>query len=743
MQINPNKMKFKKLFVTSFLALSVLGFSQEKNLKNLTKLTFGGDNAEAYFSPDGKMLTMQVTNSAIGAECDQIYLLELNNDKYDTSDLKLVSTGMGRTTCSFFMPDGKHILYASTHENNKACPPKPEPRADGKYVWPIFPEFDIYIADLNGNIVKKLTDTPGYNAEAVLSPDGKYIVFTSIRSGDLELWRMDVDGSNLKQLTFGLGYDGGAFFSPDSKKLVFRSSRPKTPEEIKEYKDLLAEGLVMPTNMEIYTMNIDGTDLKQVTNLGKANWSPYFHPSGKKILFSSNHHSTHGYDFQLFSIDIDGTNLKQITYESIFNAFPMFSPDGKKLVFSSNRDGATPHETNVFIADWVDFDDAEFVNGKNLKNSISYLASDELEGRLTGSESLKKAAKFLSKELKSYGLKTETQTFEYNYRNNPHDSNSTSEKIKGENVVAYLNNNANKTIIIGAHFDHLGKNERNNSTLMNSKGQIHNGADDNASGTAAVLELARMFSQNKAKENVNYVFVLFSGEEDGLMGSKAFAETVKDKYPNVIAMINLDMVGRLNKMKELTVGGVGTSPVFRELVEKYKPAGFNITIDESGVGPSDHTSFYLKDIPVLFLFTGTHEDYHKPSDDEEKINYYGLRFIVDYVFNLANAISNVTEVPFTQTKLDAVKEVPKYKVTLGIMPNYSDDGNGLKVDGVIQNRPADHAGIQTGDIIIKIGDCEIKEVYSYMECLANFSAGDKTTVTFIHDGETKTASIEF
>lgn len=735
-------MQLNRIFTIGLLTLSIGSFSQEKNLKNLTKLTYGGDNAEAYFSPNGKMLTMQVTNPAIGADCDQIYMLELNKERYKTTDLKLISNGQGRTTCSFFMPDGKHILYASTFQGNKACPPKPEPRADGKYIWPIYPDFDIFVADLKGNIKKQLTNSPGYDAEAVVSPDGKHIVFTSIRSGDLELWIMDTDGSNLKQLTTELGYDGGAFFSPDSKKLVFRSSRPKTPEDIKVYKDLLAEGLVMPTNMEIYTINIDGTDLKQVTHLGKANWSPYFHPSGKKILFSSNHHSTHGYDFQIYSIDTDGTNLKQITYENIFNAFPMFSPDGKKLAFSSNRDGETPHETNVFIADWIDFDDAEFVNEKNLKNSISYLASDELQGRLTGSKGIEKAANYLYNQLKSYGLNAEIQPYDYNFKMNPHDENS-SVKINGTNVVGYLDNKATKTIVIGAHFDHLGLNEHHFSTLMNSEGQIHNGADDNASGAAAVLELARMFSQNKTKENSNYVFVLFSGEEDGLMGSKAFAETVKAKYRNVITMINMDMVGRLNQMKELTVGGVGTSPIFKELIEKYKPAGFNLAIDESGVGPSDHTSFYLKDIPVLFLFTGTHEDYHKPSDDEDKINYYGLRFIINFVFNLAGEIANTPEVPFTKTKLDAVKEAPKYKVTLGIMPSYADTGNGLKVDGVVDDRPADHAGIQTGDIITKLGDCEIKEVYSYMECLSKFNKGDETTLTFIHEGETKTVNIKF
>ncbi|HAI81230.1 MAG TPA: peptidase M28, partial [Chryseobacterium sp.] len=254
-------------FCIALLGATMLVFSQERNLRNIQKLTFGGDNAEAYFSPDGKKLTLQVTNPTIGAHCDQIYLLDLNQKNISTKDLNLISTGTGRTTCSFFMPDGKHILYASTHEANKECPAKPKPRTDGKYLWPIYAEFDIYEADLNGKITRKFTDSPGYDAEAVVSPDGKYIVFTSTRSGDLELWRMDIDGKNLKQLTFGLGYDGGAFFSHDSKKLVFRSSRPSTAAEIKEYKDLLAENLVAPTNMEIYTMNIDGSGLKQITNL--------------------------------------------------------------------------------------------------------------------------------------------------------------------------------------------------------------------------------------------------------------------------------------------------------------------------------------------------------------------------------------------------------------------------------------------------------------------------------------------
>lgn len=732
----------KNKYIIFALFSCVTFFSQEKNLKNITMLTDGGDNAEAYFSPDGKFLTMQVTNKALGTECDQIFIYDLSKDYSKKSEnLKMISTGKGRTTCSFFLPDNKHILYASTHEGSVACPPPPVPK-DGKYLWAIYPDFDIYVANLSGKIVKKLTNSPGYDAEAVVSPDGKKIVFTSTRSGDLELWTMDINGKNLKQLTSGLGYDGGAFFSHDSKKIVFRASRPKTEQEIKEYKDYLAQNLVAPTNMEIYTMNADGTGLKQVTHLGKANWAPYFTPNDKKIIFSSNYHSTRGYDFQLYTVDLDGKNLKQITYKSEFNAFPMFSKDGKKLVFSSNRNQSKPRETNVFIADWVDDDLAENISDENLKSNLSFLASDDLKGRLAGSEGEKKAYEYLSKNLKKLGLKTELQSFEYSVKLNPHQDNS-SVIGKGTNVIGYLDNKAPKTIIIGAHYDHLGLNEHHSSTLVNSDGMIHNGADDNASGVTAVMELARLFTQNKTKENVNYVFAFFSAEEDGLIGSKKFAEDIKTKYPNVITMINMDMVGRLNQDKVLNVGGIGSSHVFKEIIEKYKPAGYNLALDESGTGPSDHTSFYLKDIPVLFFFTGTHEDYHKPSDDTEKINFDGLKSITNYVFGVANELSNKTEIPFTKTKTTATKSVPKYKVTLGIMPNYADTKDGLHIDGVTDGRPAAIAGILAGDILTRIGDCKITEVYSYMDCLAKLNAGDEKEVTIIRNGETKVLKVKF
>ena len=272
------------LFSISFLMLlSFAPDTTEKHLKNLRQLTFGGDNAEAYFSPDSKHLSFQSNNPKWGLSCDQIFHLDIAKTSKDTSlRPALISTGEGRTTCAYFMPDKKHILYASTHKSGKDCPPAPQ--MGKKYLWAIYPEFDIYIADLKGKITGQLTNAPGYDAEATVSPKGDKIVFTSTRSGDLELWVMNIDGSNPVQITRELGYDGGAFFSPDGKKLVFRASRPNTEEEIKEYKELLAKGLVAPTSMEIYTCNIDGSDLKQVTHLGKANWAPFYHPSGKKLF---------------------------------------------------------------------------------------------------------------------------------------------------------------------------------------------------------------------------------------------------------------------------------------------------------------------------------------------------------------------------------------------------------------------------------------------------------------------------
>ena len=326
----------------------------ETHFKNMRQLTFGGDNAEAYWSFDDKMLVFQSSNKGWDLGCDQIFYTDLATSDMKNQKPKMISTGLGRTTCSYFLPGDKTVVYASTHLGGDDCPPEPERDADGRYVWPIYKSFDIFVTDLEGNITKQLTSEPGYDAEATVSRQGDKIVFTSTRTGDLELFVMDIDGSNVVQVTNQLGYDGGAFFSPDGNQLVFRSSRPKTDEEIAEYKELLEEGLVKPTEMEVYVVNVDGTDLRKVTDLGKANWAPFFHPSGEKIIFASNHAGARGFEFNLYMINVDGSDLERISHDGIFDAFPMFSNDGSQIVFSSNRNNGGTRDTNLFVADWVE-----------------------------------------------------------------------------------------------------------------------------------------------------------------------------------------------------------------------------------------------------------------------------------------------------------------------------------------------------------------------------------------------------
>jgi TolB protein len=329
-------------------------YPEEKHFKAIRQVTFGGDNAEAYWSFDDKQLVFQSNNKSWNVGCDQMFLMNANETFTDSIAPPMLSTGKGRTTCAYFLPDNKHIIYASTHLKQNECPDTPIRNENGKYIWPIYDSYDIFVADLEGNIIKQLTNEIGYDAEPTVSPKGDKIVFTSTRSGDLELYTMNIDGSDVKQITNELGYDGGAFFSPDGTKLIFRSSRPKTEQAIKEYKDLLAEGLVEPTEMELYICNADGSDLRQLTDLGNANWSPFFHPSGNKILFSSNFEATRGFPFNLYLIDLDGKNLERVTHGETFDAFPVFSNDGKHLAFSSNRNNGGGRDTNLFIAEWQD-----------------------------------------------------------------------------------------------------------------------------------------------------------------------------------------------------------------------------------------------------------------------------------------------------------------------------------------------------------------------------------------------------
>ena len=316
----------------------------EAHLANIRQLTFGGENAEAYFSFDGSQIIFQSTRE--GVPCDQIFRMDV-----DGSNQQMVSTGDGRTTCAFFNPGDASIVYASTHLGGAECPPPPD--FSMGYVWAVYDSFDIFRAAADGSGLTQLTDEPGYDAEATVGPDGR-IVFTSVRDGDMEIYSMNGDGSDVRRLTHRQGPDGGPFFSPDGSQIIFRGREIPDEEAYADYKRLLDQGLWRPTAVEVFVMDADGGNLRQVTDFGGASFAPYWHPDGERIIFSSNLHNPDGRNFDLFMINLDGSGLEQITFTDVFDGFPMFSPDGSRLIFASNRDAAQEGDTNIFIADWVD-----------------------------------------------------------------------------------------------------------------------------------------------------------------------------------------------------------------------------------------------------------------------------------------------------------------------------------------------------------------------------------------------------
>lgn len=351
-------MKLRFLFTLALVALAgatsvaaqvrVLAPNQgETRLSNLRQITNGGENAEAYWSPDGQWVTFQSTRD--GRTCDQQYVM-----RTDGTGLKRVSDGRGKVTCGWFFPDGKSLFFGSSTAHDSACPPRPDPSKG--YVWPL-DKYDIYTANTDGSNLKRLTNYNVYTAEGVLSPDGTQIVFTSLKDGDLDIYTMNVDGTNVKRLTNTPGYDGGPWWSPDGRKIVYRAHHPRDSVELRQYRDLLAQGLIRPSKVELYVMNADGSDNRQVTALGGANFGPSWTPDGSKIIFASNFFAPRSGNFELFLVDATLTmagadKLEQVTFNGTFDGFPMFSPDGTKLIFASNRHNDKPNETNLFIADW-------------------------------------------------------------------------------------------------------------------------------------------------------------------------------------------------------------------------------------------------------------------------------------------------------------------------------------------------------------------------------------------------------
>ncbi len=383
----------------------------------------------------------------------------------------------------------------------------------------------------------------------------------------------------------------------------------------------------------------------------------------------------------------------------------------------------------------------------SMEEKVQVLASDEFKGRETGTEEELKAADYIRGLMVEMGLEpkgnagTYYQTFTFKPKKDPHQQtsfeNDGDSTITGTNVIGFIDNKSSKTVVIGAHYDHLGTGGE--GSLHRGEPEVHNGADDNASGVAVLLDLANKIEDSELSSN--YLFITFSGEEMGLLGSNFFTKNPTLDLKGVSYMLNLDMVGRLREDKTLSVSGTGTSPIWPQVLNSSNP-GFKLVLKESGVGPSDHTSFYLQDIPVLHFFTGQHEDYHKPTDDAEKLNYDGMRLISSYLFSLVQELDDDKKLAFRKTKNES-EEVPRFKVALGVIPDYLFDGKGMRIDGISEDKPAQKAGLQKGDIVVQLGDSTVVDMMSYMRALSVFESGDTTSVRVMRNDENLKARITF
>ena len=385
----------------------------------------------------------------------------------------------------------------------------------------------------------------------------------------------------------------------------------------------------------------------------------------------------------------------------------------------------------------------------NIIFDVEYLSSDELEGRSTGSKGEELAANYIEKRFKELNVEPigengYFQEFSFKQKSHPHETIITSDSIQensvtGKNVIGFIDNKSINTIVVGAHYDHLGFGGEG-SLYKSDSLKIHNGADDNASGVSLMLDLAAKL-KNSNNNNNNYLFIAFSGEELGLLGSNFFVKNPTIDIKSINYMINMDMVGRLNNENTLAVYGLGTSPIFKQTI-KSNNKNFKIIENESGVGPSDHTSFYLNDIPVLHFFTGQHSDYHKPSDDSELLNYEGINLISDFIYSIISDLNDNGKLPFRETKNES-QETPRFKVSLGVIPDYLYDGKGMRIDGVSKGKPAEKAGFQKGDIVIKLGDEEVTDMMSYMKALSKYENGDKVDVQISRKNELSIKKVTF
>ena len=901
------------VFVISLAFAAGAAANESAFLKNVRQLTFEGKRSgEGYFSPDGKHLIFQSEREADNPFY-QIYVLDL-----ESGETHRVSPGIGKTTCAFFRPNSDEVLFASTHHDPEAKAKQKaelEFRASGKerrYSWDYDHKMDIFSCKRDGTGLKRLTDAPGYDAEGAYSPDGTKIVFCSLRhapqgavdpSAFGEIYIMNADGSNQRRLTSTPGYDGGPFFSPDGQRIIWRRFDEK--------------GVVA----DVYTMKLDGSDVRRLTDFGAMSWAPYYHPSGKYVIFTSNKLGFS--NFELYLVDAQGGEPTRVTHTDGFDGLPVFSPDGKKLCWTSSR--TADGKSQLFFADWVYNDVARASSPAgsggvspqfsseialdDLKHQIAFLASDELEGRMTGSKGSQRAADYIADYLRSVGISPTFQRFEFtagvqvvtnknhltvngsaftvekdfrplsftdnnqvegdtvfvgyglkvpgkegydsysglNVSNkvvialryvpedvtaerrqelnryaalrykamiarehgakailfvtgpnspnpgelaglnfdstqagsgivaasissnaaraflpdlksaqtaldkedphtpggfaltNVHVKISTAiERVRKDdrNVLGFLHGKSAEYIIVGGHYDHLGFGESGAMQRKGEENQIHNGADDNASGIAAIMELAGTLAKATDRQR-GVLFAFWSGEEIGLVGSSYFAEHPTLPLSNAIAYLNFDMVGRL-KDNKLLLQGIGSSAAWKRLIEKRNvAAGFNTVLQEDPYLPTDTTAFYPKGVPVLSFFTGSHDDYHRPTDDADKLDYDGLLRITKFANGI---ISDLLKGP---DRLDYVKversssggSRENLRAYLGTIPDYATEVAGVKISGVRGGSPADKGGLKGGDVIVEFAGQKIANIYDYTYALDAVKIGQPVVIAVMREGK--------
>jgi Tol biopolymer transport system component len=884
----------------------------ETHFGALVQLTDGGENAEAYWSGAGSQLIFQAHEGDEG--CDQIYTMPVPGagGEPPLPDRRLVSTGKGATTCAYFLPGDQQIIYSSTHLGGDACPPKPD-RSKG-YVWPLYSSYDIFKANADGSGVQQLTTQPGYDAEATVCRGDGSIVFTSSRDGDLELYRMDADGGNVVRLTQTPGYDGGAFFNADCSKIVWRASRP-TGKDLEEYRQLLAEGLVRPTKLELYVAKADGTDARQITYLNAAAFAPYFTPDGSRVLFSSNFGDPAGREFDIWAVNVDGSQLERITRAPGFDGFPMFSPDGKYLAFSSNR-ASRPgtYDTNVFVTEWVPgaiVPEVETAADRAVRD-IQWLADPARDGRGVGTPGLIAAGEYIEARFKALGLEPldpngsyrqplevvtsvkagpstalsiadvampatdfqplgfsgpgkvsgrlvlagygisepavgrtdyeglsvkgniavvrrfvpESEKFQDTKSKRIHGdlrqkawiarergaaalivvdsperpkapppdwkpadeapfpkleregygdagipvlivkreafAKTLAQLEMGQRVTASLTTEpvlerqsvfnvlgrwpaqapADKrlpgTIVIGAHYDHLG--HGGSSSLAPDDHSPHVGADDNASGVALVLEVARSLIQSKAPTVRDVVFATFTAEEMGVLGSSHLVKNPPRglEPQNVYAMFNYDMVGRMTK-NSLSVLGAESAEEWTSLVPKVcDQVRVECHLSGSGYGPSDHSSFYTAGIPVLHFFTGAHPDYHKPSDVASRINGAGIAQIAELTERLLALEPQPMKLSYRKVAPEDPRgDMRSFNASLGTIPDYygPKDQKGVLLSDVRPGSGAAQGGMRRGDILIRLGDKTIEGVHDLMYALNTAKPHQTVTAVVMREGK--------